>query len=300
MSSSDSLTVTIVGGGNMGTAVLRSLASTKANIRLATRSQATLDAYAASHNAEPFQAPDATHRACVGADIVVLALKPAAILATAAFLAKDAADGTPRLADGTVVVSLAAGLSLAALHGALPPNVVVIRGMPSTPMAIGSGTLSLAAADPAHKASADALVALTTLFEPAADAVVTVPEDAMHAVTALAGSGPAYIFAMAEAFLDAGSILGLEPQLARDLVRGTIVGAASYLASHDDFPATRLRTEVTSPNGTTAAALSVLDERNWRAILVDAIRAGAARSVEMGKALDDMAAAAAAEPSTDA
>ena len=275
----------------MGCAVLRSLASgsegsegaeggaSMMTLRLATRTQETLDAYVA-YGVESFLAPGQTGASMVGADIVVLAVKPK--VATTLL----ASTIGPSLAPGQIVLSLAAGVSLATMQALVPEGVHVVRSMPSTPMAIGEGVLSLCA-DSALPGAEEALATVQAVFADAAGSVVVLPESQMDAATALAGSGPAYIFAFAEAFLDAASAVGIDdPNVARALVGDTLKGAVAYLLSQPDMPAARLRQEVTSPNGTTAAALGVLADRDWHTAFVAAIQAASSRSAEIGAQLN--------------
>jgi pyrroline-5-carboxylate reductase len=159
----------------------------------------------------------------------------------------------PLVSAATVVVSIMAGRTLQFLDAALP-GAAIIRAMPNTPAAIGRGiTVAVPAANvtPAQRALADALLAATGVLEWADD------EALMDAVTAVSGSGPAYVFLLAEELAKAGVAAGLPPALAARLARETVAGSGELLHRSDEAPAT-LRKNVTSPGGTTAAALDVL------------------------------------------
>lgn len=181
---------------------------------------------------------------------------------------------------GTLTVSIAAGRTLKSFETHLPANAAVVRAMPNTPAAIGRGiTVCVANAhvDPGQRALCDALMA-------AVGEVAWVDrEAAMDAVTAVSGSGPAYVFLLAEALEKAALAAGLEAALARQLARATVSGAGELLAQ-SDLDASVLRQNVTSPGGTTAAALAVLmAEGGLEELLRKAVLAGEGRSRELAK-----------------
>lgn len=178
---------------------------------------------------------------------VVIAVKPQ--IAPAAMPAV-----APLVGTGTVAVSIMAGRTLDFLARTLPPGAAVVRAMPNTPAAIGRGiTVALpnAAVAPAQRALAEALLAATGAVEWIAD------EALMDAVTAVSGSGPAYVFLLAETLARAGEAAGLPPVLAARLARATVAGSGE-LMHRSPLDAATLRANVTSPGGTTAAALDVL------------------------------------------
>ena len=178
----------------------------------------------------------------------------------------------------TVVVSIMAGRSLAFLQSMLPPTTSIVRAMPNTPAAIGRGmTVAIANAHVSsqQKSVADRLLTATGAIEWVAD------ETLMDAVTALSGSGPAYVFLLAEALTHAGVAVGLPKELAERLARATIAGSGELLNRASDDAAT-LRRNVTSPGGTTAAALEVLMSKNGlEALMEKAIAAATRRSREL-------------------
>ncbi len=178
------------------------------------------------------------------------------------------------------VLSIAAGITTAALTSWLPAETRVVRAMPNTPSLVGAGmaAICVGAGDDAHHGEdldwASAI--MVSVGE-----VVVVAEDRMDAVTGLSGSGPAYVFAMAEALVAAGVAAGLEPGTADVLTRQTILGAARLLAESGEDPAV-LRANVTSPGGTTAAGLDVLAAAGFDDLIARVVAAATARSVELG------------------
>jgi pyrroline-5-carboxylate reductase len=175
------------------------------------------------------------------------------------------------------VLSLAAGVGVDALETAAGGGVPVVRAMPNTPAMVGAGA---AAMSPGAHAGPDDLAWAGSILG-AVGTVVEVPEASLDAVTGLSGSGPAYVFLVAEALIDAGVHAGLPRSVADSLVRQTLLGAARLLAEGEEGPEA-LRAAVTSPGGTTAAGLRVLEERAVRAALLDAVAAATARSRELG------------------
>lgn len=263
----------LIGFGNMGQALARGwLAHGRepASIRVveaetAARAAATqlgLDAVATIEEAEQ------------GADVLVLAVKPnqlAAVLRAAA----------ERAAPNAVVLSIAAGKTLAQIEAGLGAPLAVVRAMPNTPAAIGQGMTALVGnslVSEAHRSLATSLMA-------AVGAVAWLGDEAqMDAVTAVSGSGPAYVFLLVECLEEAGRELGLDAGLARQLALTTVAGAGRYAATAALDPA-ELRRRVTSPNGTTQAALDVLmGPAGLKPLVTRAVRAAAARSRELAQA----------------
>jgi pyrroline-5-carboxylate reductase len=197
----------------------------------------------------------------------VLAVKPGDVPTAASTLA---ASGVER------VVSIAAGVRLAALESALGA-VPVVRAMPNTPALVGAGVTAIAPG--AHAGEADLSWAEEVLG--AVGTVVRVAEPLLDAVTGLSGSGPAYVFLVAEALIDAGVLVGLPRDLSTTLAVQTLLGAARLLAETGDTPEA-LRAAVTSPGGTTAAGLRALEAAGVRSAFLDAVSAATQRSKELG------------------
>jgi pyrroline-5-carboxylate reductase len=178
---------------------------------------------------------------------------------------------------GHLVVSVAAGVTTAHIERALPGGVPVVRCMPNTPALVDEAMTAVAAG--AH-ATEEHLVVAESLLR-CVGRVVRVPESQLDAVTALSGSGPAYFFYLVEAMIDAGILLGLPRALAAELIVQTAVGAATMLRDTGEHPV-QLREAVTSPGGTTIAAIRELEIHGVRAALLAAIEAAAKRSQELG------------------
>lgn len=206
--------------------------------------------------------------------VAVLAVKPQ--MMGAALPALQALGNGP-----TLFVSIAAGTSLATLNAALGAQTPLVRAMPNTPAMVGRGITGLCGN--AH-ASADDLALATALMAAVGEVVALAGEHQMDAVTAVSGSGPAYVFYMIEALAQAGVAQGLPPDVAMQLARATVCGAGELAHSAPDTAA-QLRVNVTSPGGTTAAALlHLMDEATGLApLMARAVAAAAARGKELGQ-----------------
>lgn len=178
-----------------------------------------------------------------------------------------------------LIITIAAGVSTASIEQQLPPGSRVVRVMPNTPMLVGEGAAAICGGR--HATSAD-LDRARNIFETAAT-VVDVSEDQMDTVTAVSGSGPAYFFYLVEHMIAAATNLGLSPIQAQQLVYQTASGAAKMLAESNDSPAD-LRRKVTSPGGTTAAAIEVFEKSSVGKNIEDAIAAAQRRGRELGAA----------------
>jgi pyrroline-5-carboxylate reductase len=177
------------------------------------------------------------------------------------------------------VLSIAAGVTIARLEAALGPDVPVVRAMPNTPALVGAGAAAIA---PGTTADDDDLAWAESILS-AVGIVVRVPEKLLDAVTGLSGSGPAYVFLVAEALIDAGVLAGLPRDVSAALAGQTLLGAARLLTETDDGPEA-LRAAVTSPGGTTAAGIRALEGACVRAAFMDAVVAATERSRELGRA----------------
>jgi len=184
----------------------------------------------------------------------------------------------PLFAAEQLIISIAAGISTAFIEKFLKEETPVIRAMPNTPMLVGSGMAAIARGKHAREQDS---AAARRLLESAA-AVIEVEENLIDAVTALSGSGPAYFFYLIEAMIEAGVSEGLSPEDALKLAGRTCLGAAKLLLESGESPQ-ELRRKVTSPGGTTSAAISSMEGDKVRAAVVKAVKAAAARSRELGK-----------------
>ena len=269
--------ITFLGGGNMASALIGGMiergfaAGDIQVVELGDAARAALESRFGVRAVAGFDA------AALGCDVLVLAVKPQQMKAALAPLAGQLA--------GQLVISIAAGLRLADLGRWLgatgAPHTRLVRCMPNTPALIGAGITGLYAdpsVDAAGRAAAERILAAvgSTVW---ADA-----EAQMDAVTAISGSGPAYVFHFIEALEAAGRSLGFDEAGARRLAIDTVLGAARLAASSEDSPAV-LRQKVTSKGGTTEAALASLAAAGWHDALVAAVKAAEARGRELGEQL---------------
>lgn len=255
----------VVGGGNMGSALLGGLLSSGV---VAAADVAVVEPVAARRDELTALFPGVTVTDSMpGCNSAVLAVKPPDIPAVAAAAA---------VAGARRVLSVAAGVTTATISAATGPEVAVLRTMPNTPALVGEGVSALCGAP---GVGADDLDWAERVLA-GVGLVVRVGEAQLDAVTGLTGSGPAYVFLVAEALMDAGVAVGLPRSASEQMVAQLLVGASKLLAERGD-PA-GLRAMVTSPGGTTAAGVSVLEDRAVRAALIGAVRAATERSRELG------------------
>jgi pyrroline-5-carboxylate reductase len=258
--------IAIIGGGNMGTALAQGL--------LEAGIVSAADLVIVELNA------DRRERLAelLPGTVIVDSVQPcgAAVIAVKPPDARAAASAAVA-AGAKRIVSIAAGVTVSALEAACGPGVAVIRSMPNTPTLVGEGVTAIAAGS---SATDDDLVWAEKVLG-AVGLVVRVPEDKIDAITGVTGSGPAYLFLIAEALIDAAEAVGLDRSQADVLVRQLFVGSAALLARGDD-PA-QLRASVTSPGGTTAAGIAALEAASVREGIRAAVEAATARSRELGQ-----------------
>jgi pyrroline-5-carboxylate reductase len=199
----------------------------------------------------------------------IVAVKPYDVVAVCRQLA---AAGVRR------VLSIAAGVTCTTLAAGVGPDVAVVRAMPNTPALVGAGASAIAAGPGASEADLDWAEGILG----AVGTVVRVPESLLDAVTGLSGSGPAYLFLVAEALIEAGVLAGLPRDASRALTVQLLVGSAALLAGSSEGPEA-LRAAVTSPGGTTAEGLRTLERAGVRSAFIEAVQASAARSRELGR-----------------
>jgi pyrroline-5-carboxylate reductase len=264
-------TLTVVGGGKMGEALVAGLLRTgwgePAAIAVVEIDPARREELAARHPGLRLASTvaDAAGPEPGGA---VVAVKPADVEEVCGALA---AAGAAR------VLSIAAGVSLASLESWLAKPIPVVRAMPNMPALVSAGAAAIAGG---RAAGPDDLAWAQSVLE-AVGTVVTVPESTLDAVTGLSGSGPAYVFLLAEALIDAGVLVGLSRSVARQLTVQTLLGSARLLDDTGEEPAV-LRAAVTSPGGTTAAGLRALEAGGIRPAVLDAVAAATERSRQLG------------------
>lgn len=264
--------IAVLGAGSMGGAIAEGLvASAAADVRAVNRSEARaaplrelgITSYALERE------PDAVERAVAGAKLVILGVKPAGVPELLRSL-----DGL--LDADAVVVSIAAGVTTATMEE-LTPNPVV-RTMPNTPALVGRGVTGIAAGT---RATASNLALVSRAFE-RVGRVVVLPESSIDALSAISGSGPAYVYLLVEALTEAAMRLGFTASEARDLAEGTFVGAGALLEASGEAPA-QLRRRVTSPKGTTERAIAVLEGADLPGLFERAARAAIARAGELAR-----------------
>lgn len=266
-------TLAVLGAGNIGGALIGGLLRgddvPAAQIRATRRSPERAAEIAARF---PGVAAGTDNAAAVaGADLVIVSVKPQ----NAAELLAEIA---PHLAAGVLVVSTLAGVTTGAIAEALGGHVAVVRAMPNTPALVDEGATAVCAGTHAEARHVEMARAVFT----AVGHVEAVKEGLMDAVTGLSGSGPAYVFMLVEALTDAGVKQGLPRSVALTLSTQTVLGAARLVQETGRHPAI-LRDEVTTPGGTTIAAIAELEKHGLRTMLIDAVATATARSRELSR-----------------
>ena len=259
----------------MGTAILAGLMSNgvdASEVVASTKTQATAsrlaDEFGITATATETKAA-ANAEAVVDADIVLVAVKPAYVIEVLTQVAGN-------LKPGSLVVSVAAGITTAAMQAAVADNVAVVRAMPNTPAIVGRAVTGLASGS---RVSPEQLATASELFE-SVGRVLVVGEDQIDQLSTVSGSGPAYVFYFIEEFTKAAVELGFTPDQARMLVEETFLGASELLAASGKTPAD-LRRQVTSPNGTTMQAIAVFEQANLHELFGRATAAALARAREI-------------------
>ena len=263
----------VIGGGKIGEALIGGLVSGKtqaSDVHVVDPSAGRLDQLKEKYGITP-QAKGVD--AVKDADLVFFCVKPYDTLPAVENVADTlAANSTP-----TVVASMAAGITIDSLQGVVPEGTPVIRVMPNTPMLVGKGTVALARGTAVTDEQMNTTIELLSTVGWTGE----VKESQMDAVTAISGSAPAYFFLMVESMIDAGVQLGLTRELATELASSTALGAATMMAEGDDDPVT-LRANVSSPGGSTVAAIRSFEESGLRGAVYRAMDACATRSNELG------------------
>lgn len=264
-----------VGGGNMARSIIGGLIDAGHPPERIAVGEPNADARARLAELGPLVLPEDNAAVVEGADLVVLAVKPQVMREVVSPLAGALAEA------GTVVMSIAAGITCDMLErwlGALP----IVRCMPNTPALVGAGATGLYATG----AVTDEGRALAGTVMEAVGTVVWVEEEALiDAVIAVSGSGPAYYFLLMEKMVAAGVELGLEESTARALVLQTALGAAR-MANESELPPAELRRQVTSPGGTTAAAIAAYEDGDLGGLVTRAMRDAVQRAAELARELD--------------
>jgi len=264
--------ITFIGGGNMATALisgLRKSARPKLKIRVSDPSDEARSRLQAAYEVEPFTDSVA---AITEADTIVLAVKPQVMTG---LLDQLAGHIEPR----QLVLSIAAGITIATIEKALGNGQTVIRSMPNTPALIGHGISGIC---PGENCKPQHIKQAVQILSAAGEVVMIEDESLMDVVTAVSGSGPAYYFLMTEALADAGRTLGLSREVADKLAAYTAFGAGAMVIQ-SDASAAELRRQVTSPGGTTQAALEALESGLFRQVVHSAIEAATRKGWELAR-----------------
>jgi pyrroline-5-carboxylate reductase len=256
--------VAIVGAGVMGEAMIHALSRLGIN-----GSEIIIREKRAEREQELVEKYGIKTVSLDAAQVILLAVKPQDFEKTLSEIRAE-------IRDGALLVSLLAGIKSSRIQGLVSESARVIRVMPNTPLLLGAGMSVISAGETATSSDVEWVKKLLS----SSGQTLVVDESLMDAVTATSGSGPAYFFGFVEAMIDGARNLGLSEADARVLVNQTLLGAARMI-SESGKDAKTLRENVTSPNGTTAAALSVFDSNKWHEIVYEAMKAAKNRSQEL-------------------
>lgn len=262
--------ITFIGAGNMANAIIRGLrraGEPASNITATVKRAEKKDELEKTHG---IQAGFDNVAAAKNADVVVLAVKPQA-------MDKVLVQIAPAIDSSKLVISVAAGVPIAALERRLGAGARVVRAMPNTPALVGLGATAVSGGE---HATADDLELAKRLFD-AVGSTWVLDETQLDAVTGLSGSGPAYIFLIIEALSDAGVKVGLSRHVALKLAAQTVHGSAKLLLETGEHPGT-LKDQVTSPGGTAIAGLHTLEAGGLRTTLIDAVESATRRAKQLG------------------
>ena len=262
----------LIGGGNMGEALLKGLLqSGQFETPQVLASDISRDRLNYLQDTYQLSILSDNGKLARGSEVIILAVKPQQM--------EDVlADIKPQVEHLPLVISIAAGVTIATIEEGLKKGVPVIRVMPNTPALVLTGATAIAGGS---HANSDHIATAKVLFE-SVGLVVEVDETHMDAVTGLSGSGPAYVYLFMEALTDAGVLMGLSRPVARALAVQTTMGAAK-LAAHGDNHLAALKDQITSPGGTTIHGLAVLESGGMRGLLMEAVAEATQRSRELGK-----------------
>ncbi|GGG11912.1 pyrroline-5-carboxylate reductase [Paenibacillus aceti] len=273
-------TICFYGAGSMAEAMVRGLihkqVASPGSISMLNRSnQERLVFLTQQYGVVTSNQPEQKNKLLSEASIIVLAMKPKDVKEAITSIA-------PYLTDKQLIVSVITGLSIATIQKLLGFQAPIARTMPNTSSSIGYGATGISFSD---EVSSEQQQQVLTMFE-AVGTVSVIPEEKLEILTGVSGSGPAYIYFMMEAMIAAGMEGGLSAQQARDLTVQTVLGAAVMMRETGEDPA-KLRAAITSPNGTTQAALDVLREGNFTETVKAAVRRAEERSNELGQAVKE-------------
>lgn len=264
--------IAFIGSGNMAEALIKGLIAVGATrAERITATDVSADRPAHLQKTYGITVAKTNTDAAREAGIVILCVKPPVV-------EKVLAEISAVVDDTKLIISIAAGIALGKIEKALPEGAHVVRVMPNTPVLVLAGAAALSGG---KNATTEDLALVQSMFSSVGRAVV-VDEKMMDAVTGLSGSGPAYVFMIIDALSDAGVKAGLPRPLALELAAQTLYGSAKMVLETKEHPG-KLRDMVTSPGGTTIEGLHALEKGKFRATLMNAVEAAAARSRELGK-----------------
>ena len=267
--------IAIIGTGSMGTAILSGLLKSgfsADDVSVSTNSTASAEKLTDEYGVLSFameNGDDANQMAVAGANVVVIGVKPGYVNTVLA----DVADS---LDDNALIISVAAGITTASMEAVLPEDVGVVRAMPNTPSIVGRGLTGISAGS---RATEWAIETAVQLFETVGKTLV-IDESRIDRVSAISGSGPAYVFHFMEALMSAAKHQGFNDAEAELLVNETFLGSVELLIASGES-AIDLRKKVTSPNGTTEQAMRVISEADLLKVMNEATDAAFARSMEL-------------------
>lgn len=267
----DDKKIGLIGGGMMAEAITRGLLKAGVEPSRITVSdpEAARREYLVQHIG--VSAIDDNVETVRSADIVILAVKPFVLPSV---LQAVCGEITP----SHLLISIAAGITVASIESQLDENTPVVRAMPNTPCLIGAGAIAIA---PGKYAESSHLDLAQEIFN-AVGEVVRLSEDKLDAVTGLSGSGPAYVYMFIESLADGGVRMGLPRSVALTLAAQTVLGSAKMVLDTDEHPA-QLRDRVTTPGGTTIAGTASLESDCFRSAVIEAVTKATERSAELGK-----------------
>lgn len=264
----------IIGAGNMGSTLVRGLLGAGEDSTHLLASDPRESVREVLERETKIRTTESNHEVAAFADLLILATKPQVL----DHVLREVA---PATGESTLVVSIAAGVSIATIERLLKPGTRVVRCMPNTPALVGAGATGIAAGTHASEADVELVC---RLFEQVGVTEV-LEETLLDTVTGLSGSGPAFIFVIIEALSDAGVKMGLHRAAAQKLAAQTVLGAAKLLIESGEHPG-RLKDMVCSPGGTTIAGLHTLEAGGLRTTLINAVQDATQRSRELGEELE--------------
>lgn len=262
----------VIGCGRMAAAIIQGLKTSDINYQPLLMYDVNSEAALNLAQIASGKAVSSLREAVTGADIILLAVKPQVIPMIISELAA--------LQNGQLFISIAGGITTHFLERELGGHAAVMRVMPNTPCLVGQGTIALCKGKYVQEYD---LTVTQRLFT-ALGRLIVVKEEQIDAVTALSGCGPAYFLMAAEAMIDAGVELGLSRTLSAELVQSTLAGTGAMWEQSGEHPVI-LKEQVTSPGGSTIAALRVLEERGLRAAMINAVSRAWERTREIGKSM---------------